>query len=240
MRCRARGSLWASAALALLACEGGGLPVETQPPSQEEPSPPDETKPQPTPPAPQSYWPLTQGSRWRYRISDPLRGVFEKSVSVLGPMPIPEAQGSAIAVKSVQPYLEELSWQLDSRGLVARLREEDRKDGAIARVTTWVPSTLKSLSAAQAPGWSADVSAHELTRLPDGSVSSEKDKVYSWRVVAVAVEVTVPAGTFKAMKVTRERPDKADYLRTYWLAPGVGKVREEGERTEELLDYEVK
>ena len=57
----------------------------------------------------------------------------------------------------------------------------------------------------------------------------------------VGVTVTVPAGTFtNAIQVRRERTDKPDYLRRYWLVPGVGKVREEGERTEELSSYDIK
>jgi hypothetical protein len=53
--------------------------------------------------------------------------------------------------------------------------------------------------------------------------------------------VTVPAGTFNnALKVQRERPDKEDSARTYWLVPGIGKVKEDGERLEELVSYDVK
>ena len=46
-----------------------------------------------TPQAETSLWPLSTGSSWSYRITDPLRGVFEKNVSVLGPQEIPETGG---------------------------------------------------------------------------------------------------------------------------------------------------
>ncbi|MBI3185915.1 MAG: hypothetical protein HYZ28_27585 [Myxococcales bacterium] len=236
--------VWGVAGLCLTAAIGctpeQSLPVE-QPPAEVPPVvlvPPEKA---PAPPAaPKSYWPLTAGTSWTYRITDPNRGVFEKAVTVIGPNAVPESNMTAILVRSAQPHLEEISWQVDMNGLVTRVREEDRKDGALARVTTWAPSTLKALSAAQAQGWSVSVSAHEVERLADGTVNAEKDKVYVWKVVEAEVEVSTPAGTFKAMKVSRERPDKSDYLRTYWLVPGVGKVREEGERVEELLQYDVR
>lgn len=229
--------------VALAGCEGGGIPdpapgggggggpTEQIEPPEELPKPSDPVK---------SLWPLTTGSSWTYRIDDPLRGTFEKTVTVLGPQKVPERDVEAIAVQSVQPHLEELSWQIDQDGLVSRLREEDSKDGMLVRVMSWTPSTLKSLSAEQPVGWQKSISAHEVEQLPDGTLKTEKDKVFLWAVVAVEETVTTPAGTFKALKVTRERPDKTDWTRTYWLVPGVGKVREEGERTEVLLRYDIK
>jgi hypothetical protein len=190
--------------------------------------------------AAKSLWPLSTGSRWTYRITDDVRGVFEKQVEVLGPQAVPGASQAAIAVRSIQPHLEELSWQIDNSGLVVRLREEDRKSGALARVTTWNPSTIKSLSLAKPFDWSHSAMVHEITRGPDGVIIDEDDKEYIWRVLAVDVDVTTAAGSFKAMKVQRDRPDKTGKERIYWLVPGVGKVREEGERTEELLNFEIK
>ena len=77
--------------------------------------------------------------------------------------------------------------------------------------------------------------------LSTGGTLEDREKTFVWRVTGVNVSVTVPAGMFdNAIKIERDRPDKLGKLRTYWLVPGVGKVREEGERTEELLRYEVK
>ncbi len=224
----------------LLACGGPALPGDGHHPkdSHDDGGGPDGSPG--TPPPAENLWPLTTGSTWRYRITDPVRGVFEKRVTVLGPMDVPERGGRAIAVESTQPHLTERSWQLESGGLVVRLREEDERYGVPLRAAIWVPSTLKSLSAKQPAGWSRSFTAHEIERLADGTVKEEKDRVYVWKVVAVDEPVTTPAGTFEALKVTRERPDKPTYARTYWLVPGVGKVREEGERTEELIEYQVK
>jgi hypothetical protein len=230
---------WATlmALVCLMACgEGGSLPTTNPDGSVGLPDIPTS----PDPGASPSLWPLTAGSKWTYRITDPVRGVFEKQVEVLGPQTVPETRMTATAVRSVQPHLEELSWQIDLDGVVVRLREEDRKAGVLARVTTWSPATVKSLARAQAVGWTFESRIHEVTREGDGTVE-EKDKTYVWRVAAENETVTTPAGTFSnALRLIRERSDKEGSERTYWLVPGVGKVKEDGERLEELVSLEVK
>jgi hypothetical protein len=233
--------LAALAAVVWLGGCGGGtgsLPTGNDPKPADQELPGDPVKPSPE--APLSLWPLTTGSTWTYRITEPTRGVFDKSVEVIGPQAVPETSTTAILVKSMQPHLEEHSWQLElQNGTVVRLREEDLKAGAIARVTTWSPATVKSLSLAQPQGWSYESNIREMTREDTGLVE-EKNRTYVWRVLAVNESVTVPAGTFTAIKVQRARPDKAGSERTYWLVPGIGKVKEDGERLEELVSYDVK
>jgi hypothetical protein len=204
-------------------------------PPGEEPAVPGETPPPPPP----SLWPLTQGSTWTYRITDPLRGRFEKTVVVLGPRPVPGTSTTATVVRSRQPHLEELSWQLEDNGVVYRVREEDRKSGLLARVQTWVPVTVKSLSLPRPLGWSHATTVSETTRYGSGETET-KEKTFVWRVAAVGETVTTPAGTFTdAVRLVREREGKEGKDRTYWMVPGVGKVKEDGERLEELLHYEV-
>ncbi|HYO54405.1 hypothetical protein [Archangium sp.] len=246
MKCWGRAAL--VAAMCWVGCGGGGsLPTE----SQEQPSttnpdgtvdlPDIPTEPGTTDPAPfTSLWPLTRGSTWTYRITDPVRGTFEKRVEVLGEQAVPETTMTATAVRSTQPHLEELSWQVDVNGVVVRLREEDRKGDTLARATTWNPATVKSLATERPVGWSYESSIRELTRLGDGT-TEDKDKTYIWRVEAVNETVHTPAGTFtNAIRIKRARGDKENQERTYWLVPGIGKVKEDGERLEVLVSYDVK
>ncbi len=248
---------WATvvAAMCWVGCgEGGSLPsgdsktppMTNQDGSVDLPDIPPGTGGETNPPGPEqpapftSLWPLTTGSTWTYRITDPVRGTFEKRVEVLGEQTVPETSMRAIAVRSSQPHLDELSWQLDVNGVVVRLREEDRKGDTLARVTTWNPATVKSLSTERPLGWRYDSDIRELTRLGDGS-TEDKDKTYIWRVEAVNETVVTPAGTFtNVIRIKRERGDKENQVRTYWLAPGIGKVKEDGERLEELVSYDVK
>ncbi|SEL95785.1 hypothetical protein SAMN05444354_11031 [Stigmatella aurantiaca] len=227
----------------LVGCGGaGGLPTDPNNPSGGLPG--DPVNPDPggpgNPATGQSLWPLTTGSTWTYRITDPVRGTFDKTVEALGLETVPDTNQTATAMRSIQPHLEELSWQVElSDGTVVRLREEDRKAGTVARVTTWSPATVKSLSRPQALNWSTASTIREKTQLSDGT-QEEKERTYTWRVVAVNETVTVPAGTFtNAIKVLRDRPDKEGKERVYWLVPGVGKVKEDGERLEELSSYTI-
>jgi hypothetical protein len=227
----------------LVGCGGGGsLPTNPGGQTPSNPELPDTpSQPPDKPTGLLSLWPLTTGSSWTYRITDPLKGIFDKDVEVLGPQTVPGTNMTATLVSSVQPHLEERSWQLELQsGVVVRLREEDLKAGAVVRVTTWSPATVKSLAQAQQEGWSYTSTIRELTRMDDGTVD-EKDRTYVWRVLAVNETVTVPAGTFNnAIKVHRDRPDKEGKERIYWLVPGIGKVKEDGERLEELVSHDVK
>lgn len=252
---------WGWAALVAVTCwvgcgEGGSLPTEdtreqpakTNPdgtvdlpdiPATPEPEP-GEGKPEPPP----SLWPLTKGSTWTYRITDPKQGTFEKRVEVLGEQTVPETTMTATAVRSSQPFLNrtELSWQIDLNGVVVRLREEDHEANKLAQVMTWSPATVKALAREQPAGWSFESRITELTRYPSGTKESEsKEKVYVWTVEAVNETVTTAAGTFpNAIRLKRTRADKESKDRTYWLVPGIGKVKEDGERLEELESYDVK
>ena len=164
-------------------------------------------------------------------------------MEVLGEQTIPDTTMTGTAVLSTQPNKEEMSWQVERNGTVLRLREEDRKQGKLEQVKTWNPATIKSLAREQAQGWSYTSNIRELTYTPVDKTSEDKEKSYVWSVTAVNQTITTPAGTFtNALRVERKRGDKLkpDDDRVYWLVPGIGKVREEGERLEELVAHDVK
>lgn len=191
-----------------------------------------------------NLWPLTPGSRWVYELDDTADGkpITQKTVEVLGEQDVPGMTGRrAVAVVSRQPAIayEERSWQVASGTLVHRVREDDYVSGQLARSTTWQPDTLKNVALAQDVGWKTTSTIVENVRNADGTLE-QKERSYVWEVLAVKESVTVPAGTFQALKVRRTRADDPSKTRTYWLAPGVGKVLEEGERTERLLSADVK
>ncbi len=179
--------------------------------------------------------PLETGDRWTYRITDPLAGVFEKRVEVLGPAAIPESS-TAIAIRDVEPTHEEQSWVDVQDGFLVRHREEDRKSGVLVRVTTWTPGAPKILAVLAETGFNAQITVTESEWHPDGTVST-KNPIYAFAVVATGVSVTVPAGTYTCIQLERQRLDRIEPKRTFWLSPGVGKVREEGERLEELVAF---
>lgn len=221
-------------AVALLgAC---GPPIERDPP----PEPPECAPGECDPPAGNnSLWPMTVGSTWSYEIEDPLQGKWTKTVRVDSKGVIPGTQREGVLFVSEQPHLVERSWQLEEDGLAKRVVEEDLDAaGAMKRQTSWAPLTIKALVAPQAVGWESRVQVIETIREANGEVD-EKDKVFIWRVVETDVPITVAGQDHKAIKVLREREDKDGHQRIYWFVPGIGKVREEGERTEILKAFEI-
>jgi hypothetical protein len=235
----------ALAALALTAgCGGGGSLPTDKDPVIDDPGPADPGNPPPA--SATSLWPLTTGSTWTYAITDDVYGKFDKVVTVKGPGEVPGMPGTqAIQVESVQfrtPSYTERSWQQDSDGIVRRLREEDRSDGDLLRVTMWSPATLKSISQLRELSWSYEQGpVTEQTSFGEGTTpTSEPVKPYIWRVMAVNETVEVPAGKFtNALRLQRDRTDKEKTPKVYWLVPGVGKVKETGDRTEELRSYTI-
>jgi hypothetical protein len=68
-----------------------------------------------------------------------------------------------------------------------------------------------------------------------GTTTTSKDE--TWIVEGVDEAVTVPAGTFNALRVRKTTSGAAD--KTYWFVKGVGKVKEQGEQLEDLTAYSI-
>jgi hypothetical protein len=62
-------------------------------------------------------------------------------------------------------------------------------------------------------------------------------KNHSFEVESSMALVTVPAGQFEAIRVRRDRAGGTS--KTYWFVPGIGKVKEIGGQTEELMSAEL-
>ncbi len=182
---------------------------------------------------------LTAGSTWTYQVTDPTQGVYQKQMVVVGPAAIPGTSVGATQVLESAAGVETLAWQTESDGLFLKWREEERVGGLLTKTTDWSPALMKYLSRAAPAGWTWESDAHQTVTYPDGT-KVEKDVAFVWTVVAASERITVPAGTFDCVKVTKVNLDKADRTKTYWFAAGVGKVREEGSAVEELASYALK
>jgi hypothetical protein len=79
---------------------------------------------------------------------------------------------------------------------------------------------------------------------PVGSVTTSTSQNEKWTVVAVGetVSVTPPGGAVKTypncIKVTHTN-SPGSMAKSFWYAKGIGKVKETGAQTEELIDYKV-
>jgi hypothetical protein len=93
----------------------------------------------------------------------------------------------------------------------------------------WTPEKMKK-------GYSW-VEQYTETKLPqDGSVAPPpQDTADAWTVEEVGATVTVPAGTFTNAVMLSKAGGAS--LKTYWYVPNVGKVKETGGQTEELVTF---
>ncbi len=72
------------------------------------------------------------------------------------------------------------------------------------------------------------------------NLATTKDRTAEWRLRRLGEEVTVPAGTFCTVRLSRQVTTDGEVgdEKLYWYAPGVGKVKErDGNKLEELASY---
>lgn len=228
-----------TALLALLAiggsgCGGGGN--ATMPPiSDADAGPPQETS--------GPYQPLTVGSSWTYHVDD--QGtVYEKQSSVetyedMGGM---AAGTMGYKVRETVKASIQLTWYEQTMTDVRRHHDQLSDTSGRQLSDEWYSPYL--LRVDEAPehlqagaSWTINYSKTKTTSSKPMTTTNQAE---TWTVDGVDVVTAVPAGTFKALKITRT--DTADgSTKTQWFTKGVGKIREvtgQG-HTEELTAYTI-
>lgn len=193
-----------------------------------------------------SYLPWAEGNSWTYRVSDD--GEVTEKVTVIGAEEEvggsgPNANERAFRVttrKGLDSTDETVSWQAALGERVVRYREQSfgRVTNALELEEHWLPAKLHVDSSDERtePG-AAWIEEYEETKaLADGGTATATARD-TWIVDGVDQEVTVPAGTFRA--VVLQKSSGSGAVKTYWYVRGVGKVKETGGQTEELVSYQV-
>ncbi|HYQ18710.1 MAG TPA: hypothetical protein VEQ58_23205 [Polyangiaceae bacterium] len=189
--------------------------------------------------------PWAVGYNWTYRVTDD--DEVSTKVNTIGDLePVggdgPNAEQMAYKVtttkKSSTDHTD--SWQAPVGDKVLRYRElsYSASSGELELEEYWDPYKLHI-------DWSAEhlvegaswLEEYEETKLPVGDTESHSTRRDRWTVRSLSESVTVPAGTFDAVVFQKVG---ADSLKNYWYVPGVGKVKETGGQTEELMAYELK
>jgi hypothetical protein len=187
--------------------------------------------------------PWKEGNRWTYRVTD--NGTTSLKVTTVGPAePVggtgPNAQKLANKVTTDNDGDKTISWQAVEGESLVRYREQSfsKKTGALTLEEHWDPFKLHVDSSAAhiTPGQSWTVEYSE-TKLPAGGTATTKAERDVWKVDGVNQPITVPAGTFSAIVLIKSGGTSQ---KTYWYVPGIGKVKETGGQTEELVSYELK
>jgi hypothetical protein len=190
-----------------------------------------------------AYLPFSEGDTWTYRVTN--NGVVStKVVTVHAQEKVggtgPHKDDLAFRVTTSKGDADEtVSWQAADGDRVLRYREQSfhQSTGELEQDEHWDPYKLhfdgSEERTADGAKW---VEEYEETKTAPGKapeVSTERD---AWMVDSHGEKVTVPAGTFDAVVV--QKAGGSD-IKTYWYVRGVGKVKETGGQTEELVSYEV-
>lgn len=122
-------------------------------------------------------------------------------------------------------------------------QERFNGDGDLTTERTFAPPLSRfQRSASEGGSWSDSCTRHDIDYLP---VAGEESLAveYTFEIVSISEQVTVPAGTFDCVLLTRT--DSFGEAKSYYYAPGVGKVKEvsaggdTGDKSEELTEYYV-
>ena len=168
---------------------------------------------QPTPPP--DYYPLPTGAYWNYKTTTSMGNESEFTMTVCGPDE--QADGSTLTKVEVFSTLAFYSWYSKPSGWVKMHREASAPDSQFAY-----------------DGWYEPVKDHLKNPLGVGDTWSWEGKrpgmiatdLTETNTVEAVEEVTVPAGTFSAVKVITEGDQGGStFKRTYWYANRVGFVK---------------
>lgn len=194
-----------------------------------------------TTPLAQRYLPLVVGATWTYDTSDMGSPVVPKTTTFEAYEDVGDRKTGIMAFRQRTEKVagHALSWHSDDCTAVTRHREQTY-DGAGTLVSDqfYVPGKLRVDETAAhtmlGATWTSAYTEVEVDPVV-GTTTTSKDE--TWIVEGVDEPVTVPAGTFNALRVRKTTSGAAD--KTYWFVLGVGKVKEQGEQVEDLVSYSI-
>lgn len=190
--------------------------------------------------------PWQVGNSWTYRVTD--HAVVSQKITTIEPAePIggsgPHAAERAFKIVTLKAdgTDQTISWQAPLGDAIVRYREQSFASGAGGALELdeyWDPYKLHVDGGVEHTQPDADwFETYLEAKLPVGGSVSAKQTQDHWSVDQVDATVSVPAGTFQHAIIFL-KGGGAD-LKTYWYVRGVGKIKETGGQTEELVSYRV-
>jgi hypothetical protein len=187
--------------------------------------------------------PWKAGNTWTFRVTE--GGQTSTKVTTVGPEePVggsgPNAGLLANRVTTRKGLNDTTSsWQSQVGALIVRYREQafHAATGALELEEHWSPHKLHLDGSAEHTAAGATwLELYEETKMSPASSPVTTTARDRWTVVSQDEPVSVPAGTFRAVVLQKAGSSTA---KTYWYVRGIGKVKETGGQTEELVSYEV-
>jgi hypothetical protein len=246
--------LFASAALCVTGCVGGGAPTDpydlgvTGPDVSSSAGASSIEGPPPEAGSRESHFPLVDGATWTYHHTNLVDPPWDETGTV-----------KAGTYKGQNAFI--LSDEEDAQGTqthsthvidgtrVYRAYKEDTVQGQVAVTTTYDPAFLRYDEAWTTSGLTVTldddwtqvcVIMSTVSKCAPGAIKPGVT-THKYTVLDVAAKLTVPAGSFTAVEIQRDNVTSPE-TKLFWFAAGVGKLREENPGTgavEELTAYEI-
>ncbi len=208
--------------------------------------PPTEATPTPTGTPSSRLLPAKVGATWTYRVTDLSTGAVATKTSAVEA--IEDVGGRKAGITAYRFRTEKssgwtVSWQEDRGTSIVRHRELSFDAAGLMKSEEYFEAfktRVDETHAHTAPGAAWEEAWTEVLVDPVvGDISSPRSA--QWTVESAAETITVPAGTFTCVRVRRVSTNESGTGsdKTFWFAPGVGKVKETGGKIEELLEYAI-
>jgi hypothetical protein len=196
----------------------------------------------------ESHFPLVDGTTWTYHHTNLVDDPWDETDGVVAST----YQGSDAFVLSdeedAQGEQTHSTHLVDGTRVYRAYKEVSVGDQVVVK-TTYDPAFLRydeawtksGVSVTLDDDWKQEcVVASTASNCAPGAVKPGTT-THTYTVLDVAAKLTVPAGTFSAVKIQRENVADPE-TKLFWFVAGVGKVREENPTTgavEELSTYEI-
>lgn len=189
--------------------------------------------------------PWKVGNSWTYQVTDST-GVSDK-VTTIGDMqqvggsgPHKDDMAYEVTTLKSDGTDKTVSYQIDDGDKVIRWRELSYAGNSdtVNLEEHWDPYKLHIDGTADHTKAEATwLESYSETKLPAMGSSTTTDQRDRWTLDQQDATITVPAGTFQhALVFTKAGGGD---LKTYWYVRGIGKIKETGGQTEELVSYQV-
>lgn len=182
------------------------------------------------------YYPLVTGATWTYRFTAPLETTTQ-TVRVETPELVEGTVVTAFKVVTEKAHgVVVTAWIEDTGSQIIRHRELSIDgDGDLFGDERFTPGRPLLDEVDYHLDAGSSWKTHYKDTITDSGGTYQDCKTDQWELASGDDTVTVPAGTFHAIKVTR-----VDSGTTTWYARGVGRVKQTGDTTSfVLLDYTI-
>lgn len=198
------------------------------------------------------FLPMAVGNSWTYRVTDPVDGVSMKTQTIdaeqrvggTGPHADETAFHAVTSKMSGNGMDKTESWQaVLPDGSIVRYREITYMAGSATSngEDYWDPYKLRiDQTPEHLVAGATWAEQYNETKIDKNGVATTAARNDGWMVVAVDVPCGPVRGQMLSCIELSKGKDGADTGKTYWFAPCVGKVREQGTSVEELTDYTLK